>query len=78
VPDLTESYGSSSDPPEPSIPVCTLKSFPYDIEHCIEWARDAFDGYFRLQPERINEVSDSGDGGEGPFNRPNISQLPRH
>jgi hypothetical protein len=36
VPYLTESYGSSVDPPEASIPVCTLKSFPYRIEHTIQ------------------------------------------
>lgn len=49
VPYLTESYGSSADPPEASIPVCTLKSFPFLIQHCIEWARDYFDGFFRIQ-----------------------------
>ena len=56
VPFVTESYGSSADPPEASIPVCTLKSFPYLIEHCIQWARDFFDGYFRIQPERLNDL----------------------
>lgn len=56
VPFVTESYGSSADPPEASIPVCTLKSFPYMIEHCIQWARDFFDGYFRIQPERLNDL----------------------
>lgn len=56
VPFVTESYGSSVDPPEASIPVCTLKSFPYLIEHCIQWARDFFDGAFRIQPERLNDL----------------------
>jgi len=56
VPFVTESYGSSADPPEASIPVCTLKSFPYLIEHCIQWARDFFDGFFRIQPERLNDL----------------------
>ena len=36
VPYLTESYGSSRDPPEDSIPVCTLKNFPNAIEHTIQ------------------------------------------
>lgn len=36
VPRLTESYGSSRDPPEKSIPVCTLKNFPNEISHCIQ------------------------------------------
>lgn len=42
VPRLTESYGSSSDPPEVDIPLCTLKHFPNDINHTIEWAKDKF------------------------------------
>lgn len=36
VPHQSESYGSSADPPEPSIPVCTLKNFPYEISHTIQ------------------------------------------
>jgi len=27
-----------------SIPLCTLKNFPYQIEHTIQWARDNFEG----------------------------------
>lgn len=42
IPHLTESYGSSADPPEKSIPLCTLKHFPNAIEHTIQWARDLF------------------------------------
>eukprot|EP01104_Vermistella_antarctica_P014555 TRINITY_DN460_c0_g2_i1.p1 TRINITY_DN460_c0_g2~~TRINITY_DN460_c0_g2_i1.p1 ORF type:complete len:895 (-),score=330.14 TRINITY_DN460_c0_g2_i1:63-2747(-) len=45
-PRKTESYGSSSDPAENSIPMCTLRNFPHAIEHCIEWARDLFSGEF--------------------------------
>ncbi|CAG2120352.1 unnamed protein product, partial [Medioppia subpectinata] len=33
LPFLTESYSSSHDPPEKSIPICTLKNFPNAIEH---------------------------------------------
>lgn len=62
MPHLSESYGSSVDPPEASIPVCTLKSFPYRIEHCIQWARDYFDGFFRIQPERLSELVGGDDG----------------
>ncbi|XP_046406056.1 ubiquitin-like modifier-activating enzyme 1 [Ischnura elegans] len=47
VPFLTESYSSSQDPPEKSIPICTLKNFPYAIEHTLQWARDTFEGVFR-------------------------------
>lgn len=46
IPYLTESYGSTRDPPEKEVPVCTLKNFPYLIEHCIQYARDLFEGYF--------------------------------
>ena len=40
LPFMTQSYGDSQDPPEESIPLCTLKHFPNAIEHTIEWARD--------------------------------------
>ncbi len=36
IPHVTESYGSSQDPPEKQTPSCTLKSFPNLIQHCIE------------------------------------------
>ena len=49
MPNLTESYGSSRDPPEKSIPICTLKNFPNAIEHCLQWARDDFEGNFTGQ-----------------------------
>ena len=29
-----------------TIPVCTLRHFPSLIQHCIEWSRDHFSGYF--------------------------------
>jgi ubiquitin-activating enzyme E1 len=45
-PHLTESYSSTQDPPEKSIPICTLKNFPNAIEHTLQWARDMFEGLF--------------------------------
>jgi ubiquitin-activating enzyme E1 len=45
-PFLTESYSSTQDPPEKSIPICTLKNFPNAIEHTLQWARDMFEGVF--------------------------------
>jgi len=54
VPRLTESYGSSRDPPEKSIPVCTLKNFPNEISHCIQWSRDVFEGLFKQSAEDVN------------------------
>jgi len=50
IPKLTESYSSSQDPPEKSIPICTLKNFPNAIEHTLQWARDLFEGQFTQSP----------------------------
>ncbi|CAA22354.2 ubiquitin activating enzyme E1 Uba1 [Schizosaccharomyces pombe] len=54
VPHLTESYGSSQDPPEKSFPICTLKNFPNRIEHTIAWARDLFEGLFKQPIDNVN------------------------
>lgn len=51
VPFLTESYSSSADPPEKTIPFCTLHNFPNTIEHAIEWAVDTFSGTFKHEPD---------------------------
>jgi ubiquitin-activating enzyme E1 len=40
IPHKTQCYSDSQDPPEESIPMCTLRHFPNQIEHCIEWGRD--------------------------------------
>jgi ubiquitin-activating enzyme E1 len=53
LPDLTQSYGDSQDPPEESIPLCTLKHFPNAIEHTIEWSRDLFQGFFVDAPQEM-------------------------
>jgi len=59
LPHITESYSSSQDPPEKTIPICTLHNFPNAIEHTIQWARDQFEGLFTQKPENaykyINE-----------------------
>uniref|UniRef100_V9KCN4 E1 ubiquitin-activating enzyme n=1 Tax=Callorhinchus milii TaxID=7868 RepID=V9KCN4_CALMI len=55
IPFLTESYSSSQDPPEKSIPICTLKNFPNAIEHTLQWARDEFEGLFKQPAENINQ-----------------------
>jgi len=55
VPGLTESYGSSQDPPEEGIPVCTLKNFPNDISHTIQYSRDQFEGLFDQAPKNALE-----------------------
>uniref|UniRef100_A0AC35TNG8 UBA_e1_C domain-containing protein n=1 Tax=Rhabditophanes sp. KR3021 TaxID=114890 RepID=A0AC35TNG8_9BILA len=54
-PHMTESYSSSVDPPEKEIPICTLKNFPHEIQHTIQWARDMFVGLFTNPAESANQ-----------------------
>ncbi|KAJ1992899.1 E1 ubiquitin-activating protein [Coemansia sp. RSA 1358] len=61
VPFLTESYSDSQDPPEKSIPMCTLKNFPNAIEHTIQWSRDLFAGLFVQPAESVNAYLTSPD-----------------
>jgi ubiquitin-activating enzyme E1 len=58
LPHYTESYGSSADPEQADIPLCTLKHFPFEVTHTIEWARDLFDGLFRLRPELAGKLTE--------------------
>jgi ubiquitin-activating enzyme E1-like protein 2 len=62
VPHLTESYGSQRDPPEKDVPMCTLRSFPSQLEHVVEWARDfSFGGQFVVVPEALNRLAQERD-----------------
>lgn len=61
VPHLTENYGATRDPPEKSIPVCTLKNFPNQIQHTLQWARDYFEGVFKQSAEDVNSYLTSSD-----------------
>ncbi|KAG8817996.1 hypothetical protein FRC17_011005 [Serendipita sp. 399] len=54
VPHLTESYGSSRDPPEKESPSCTIKNFPNAIQHTIQWAREKFNNYFVEPATNVN------------------------
>ncbi|VDN25146.1 unnamed protein product [Gongylonema pulchrum] len=54
-PHLTESYSSSADPVDKEIPICTLKNFPNEIHHTIQWARDLFEGFFTNPAETVNQ-----------------------
>lgn len=47
IPFVTESYGSTSDPEEDSIPVCTIKHSPTHINHCVQWSLDLLEGLFK-------------------------------
>ena len=51
IPSLTEGYSDGpNDQPEVDIPVCTLKSFPYMIEHTLAWAKEKFFTEFYEKP----------------------------
>ena len=63
IPGKSESYGSANDfGGEESIPVCTLKVFPYLFEHVVQYVRDIFEGYFTTGPNNyINVVNNFDD-----------------
>jgi len=42
LPHITQSYSSTTDPPEPSIALCTVHNFPHTIAHTLVWARKSF------------------------------------
>jgi ubiquitin-activating enzyme E1 len=63
LPHLTESYGSQKDPEDNNeIPICTLKMFPEETIHCIEWARDLFGKLFSQAPKSALKVLEEGEG----------------
>jgi len=54
VPDLTENYGASRDPPEKTFAICTVKHFPNLIEHTLQWSREWYEEVFKQTPEDCN------------------------
>ena len=56
IPYITETYGTMSDPIEETIPVCTIKFFPYLSEHTIQWAMDIFEGIFIKTIKNYNKI----------------------
>ncbi|KAJ6313820.1 hypothetical protein OIU78_017462 [Salix suchowensis] len=54
IPHLTENYGASRDPPEKQAPMCTVHSFPHNIDHCLTWARSEFEGLVEKTPAEVN------------------------
>lgn len=55
IPHQTENYGASRDPPEKSAPMCTVHSFPHNIDHCLTWARSEFEGIVEKAPAESNK-----------------------
>ena len=57
VPKVTENYGQVQDANEEgSIPICTLKMFPEETIHCVEWAKDRFDSLFSQTVKSLQRV----------------------
>jgi len=52
-PHVTNCYNDVQDAPDDGIPMCTLHNFPSMIEHCIEYGRDSFNGFFT---DRISDL----------------------
>lgn len=75
VPFLTESYSSSQDPPEKSIPICTLKNFPNAIEHTLQWARDMFEGLFKQSAENASQYLTDPDFIERTLKLPGVQPI---
>ena len=53
IPYSTATYSEIKDPQTDEIPVCTIKDFPNNQEHCIQWALDLFDTIFT---KNINDL----------------------
>lgn len=61
LPHQTESYGSQQDPEDNNeIPHCTLKMFPEETLHCVEWARDKFGKMFSQVPKSAIKILEEG------------------
>lgn len=57
LPGQTENYSQVRDANEEhNIPVCTLKMFPEEPIHCMEWAKDQFEVIFNQNPSSILRV----------------------
>jgi ubiquitin-activating enzyme E1 len=56
IPYLTESYSNSVNDDTSSIPLCTIKSFPYLPEHSVAWAKELFAELFSQTIEIVNNL----------------------
>ena len=56
IPFKTATYSELTDMEEKSIPMCTIKSFPNKIEHCIEWGLDIFHTYMSQPIMDLNKL----------------------
>ena len=56
LPHKTISYTDGPEEVEAGIPMCTLRNFPSQIEHCIEWARVKFNDFFCEPYKQVNKI----------------------
>ena len=54
LPYLTETYESNKHISQENIPLCTIKSFPYKVEHNIQWATELFYNEFNENLKLLN------------------------
>ncbi|KAM3844658.1 ubiquitin-like modifier-activating enzyme 7 isoform 2-T2 [Vipera latastei] len=54
VPYLTKSHGQIQDGDRGEFPLCTLRYFPSNIQHTIQWARNQFEDLFKRRAEDTN------------------------
>ncbi|XP_066207217.1 ubiquitin-like modifier-activating enzyme 7 [Saccopteryx leptura] len=57
MPHVTENYrapAGTTESEDGPYAVCTVRHFPSTVEHTLQWARDEFEGLFRLSAETIN------------------------
>lgn len=77
VPFQSEMYASTRDPPEhKEMPICTLRNFPYAMEHTLRWAVETFEALFKSRPVDVNNYLSSRDFQESIRKSPASSKLP--
>lgn len=63
-PDHTQCYGDSRDPEPRAVPVCTIKQYPYQMEHCVHWALEQFAAVFGASEDDEGASEDDESDGE--------------
>ena len=53
VPHVTTKYGDQKEQTVEGVPMCTLRNFPSNINHCIEWSREKFNSVFFEGPNDL-------------------------
>jgi len=62
LPGVTLAYGQENDDEANNeIPICTLKMFPEETIHCVEWARDHFEKMFTIKPKSAINLLEEGE-----------------